>query len=321
MNTASARALEKCRVFYETLLKSRDHIADPSPDYSGQSASDAIKSLLSKSDPCMIARFGSGELDATLRYFDITRTASVFSKAIGFIKNETGPFWWDENIKRAMHNNAGFFPVNDKTLELFGHRMLMDIKNIDIMGSWLSGENRISHLFPNAKTVRLSDMEPYYHADPWSEILKNKKVLVIHPFEESIKKQYKKRVSLFHNPKILPSFELITLKAVQSIARNEVAFASWFDALDWMCNRIKTTPFDIALIGAGAYGLPLASFIKSIGKKAVHLGGATQILFGIKGKRWDERPFFQNLYNEYWVRPLPEENPSGSNDVEAGCYW
>jgi hypothetical protein len=36
----------------------------------------------------------------------------------------------------------------------------------------------------------------------------------------------------------------------------------------------------------------------------VHLGGATQRLFGIRGKRWDERPFFQNLYNEHWTRPL-----------------
>ena len=40
--------------------------------------------------------------------------------------------------------------------------------------------------------------------------------------------------------------------------------------------------------------MPLAAFIKSIGKKAVHLGGSTQILFGIKGERWDERDFFRN---------------------------
>ena len=50
-----------------------------------------------------------------------------------------------------------------------------------------------------------------------------------------------------------------------------------------MKNQIVKTDFDIAIIGAGAYGFSLAAFIKKIGKKAVHLGGPTQVLFGIKG--------------------------------------
>ena len=77
----------------------------------------------------------------------------------------------------------------------------------------------------------------------------------------------------------------------------------------------------MAIIGAGAYGLPLAAHVKRLGKKAVHLGGATQILFGIRGKRWDEMPFFQKLYNEHWVRPLPSEVPKDYQRVEGGCYW
>ena len=40
--------------------------------------------------------------------------------------------------------------------------------------------------------------------------------------------------------------------------------------------------FDIALIGCGAYGFPLAAFVKGIGKKAVHIGGPLQLFFGIK---------------------------------------
>jgi hypothetical protein len=144
---------------------------------------------------------------------------------------------------------------------------------------------------------------------------------VVHPFEETIKKQYAKRQVLFKDPRILPNFELRTVKAVQSIAGNKPRFANWFDALESMCKKISDTDFDVAIIGAGAYGLPLASFVKSLGAKAVHLGGATQILFGIRGKRWDARPFFTSLYNENWVRPLPAEVPENFQVVESGCYW
>ena len=54
--------------------------------------------------------------------------------------------------------------------------------------------------------------------------------------------------------------------------------------------RIKDVDFDIALIGAGAYGLPLTLYCKSLGKMALQTGGATQTLFGIMGKRWENRP-------------------------------
>jgi hypothetical protein len=135
-------------------------------------------------------------------------------------------------------------------------------------------------------------------------------VLVIHPFEASIRKQYEKRAVLFEDPRILPAFTLKTLKAVQSIGENPKGFETWFDALDWMCARVREIEFDVALIGAGAYGLPLAAYVKGLGKKAVHLGGASQIMFGIKGKRFDQWPEYQKLYNEHWTRPLPEETPA-----------
>ena len=56
---------------------------------------------------------------------------------------------------------------------------------------------------------------------------------------------------------------------------------------------------------------------------AVHMGGATQILFGITGKRWENK--YDNtvgkLINEHWVRPMASERPKGAEKVEGGCYW
>ena len=120
---------------------------------------------------------------------------------------------------------------------------------------------------------------------------------------------------------VLPAFELITIKAVQSIAGNNCGFKNWFEALDSMKEKIFATDFDIAIIGCGAYGMPLAGYVKSLGKQAIHLGGATQILFGIKGKRWDTIPRVQSLFNEYWINPSLDERPAGAEKVEGGTYW
>lgn len=172
-----------------------------------------------------------------------------------------------------------------------------------------------------AKVMRLVELRPWEHANPWSEVLEDKVVLVIHPFDSSIQSQYLRREKLFDDQRILPKFELKTLKAVQSIAGSEVPFFTWFDALDWMCEQISNIQFDIAIIGAGAYGLPLAAFVKQMGKKSVHLGGVTQLFFGIKGKRWEEQNYLQTISNEYWIRPLSSEVPENAQAVERGCYW
>ena len=88
-----------------------------------------------------------------------------------------------------------------------------------------------------------------------------------------------------------------------------------------MKNKIKEEEFDIALIGCGAYGLPLASEVKKMGKIAIHMGADVQLLFGIKGNRWDGTAVSEKLYNDYWVYPGEEYKPKSYVSVENGCYW
>jgi len=127
---------------------------------------------------------------------------------------------------------------------------------------------------------------------------------------------------LFNNNDILPEFTLLTLKAVQTVAgQRDERFETWFDALEFMFNEAMKKDFDIAILGCGAYGFPLAAKLKLAGKQAIHLGGATQLLFGIEGNRWDDHPVISKLYNEYWVRPIESEKPKNANSVEGACYW
>jgi hypothetical protein len=85
-----------------------------------------------------------------------------------------------------------------------------------------------------------------------------------------------------------------------------------------MIDDITYTDYDILLTSCGAFSLPLCYHAFKSNKIAMNLGGDMQLLFGVKGKRWNN-PFYQ--YNEYWINPLPEETPQGVLKVEGGCYW
>ena len=268
-----------------------------------QEGNNLIRKRLVSQEPTMIARIGGVELQCLNCYLK-------------------GSF--DTKVKNRMYNPAGFFPNTEDMLVRFSEEFLKHLSNVDILAVWYNkGEDKVARIYcPDTDFVELRAVEPYFHQTPWSASLKGKTVLVVHPFEHSIRNQLKNnRQYIFSDSTVLPDFHLKTLKTVQSIGNAPNGFATWFDAYEYMCEKIAQIEFDIAIIGAGAYGLPLASFVKSLGKSVVHMGGATQILFGIKGRRWEEKADFANLFNEYWVRPSEEERPTHFRSVEDGCYW
>jgi hypothetical protein len=215
---------------------------------------------------------------------------------------------------------SGIFPVCQNTAEKFSERYLLDTPEIDLLACHQYYE-KFMPLRDDVQRVQLEMLYPFFVERPWTRILKGKKVLVVHPFVETIKAQYKKRASLFENPDVLPDFELKTLKAVQTIAGTRSGFSSWFDALKYMEDEINKIDFDIAIIGCGAYGLPLAAYVKSLGKQAIHMASNMQILFGIRGRRWDGWSEWVSHFNEYWVYPSDDETPKRKSTVEGGSYW
>ena len=228
-----------------------------------------------------------------------------------------------EPTRQRLMALSGVFPATEAQGIEFCEIYLKAIEASDLIGVWgVTGESGLTKTYaPRAQLTELRALEPYYHSNPWSAALTGKKVLVIHPFARLIESQYQNRDKLFQDPEVLPEFgTLTTLPAVQSIGGSD-EFASWTEALDFQKEAIGKQDFDIALIGAGAYGLPLGAYVKSMGKHAVQMGGSLQILFGIKGKRWDQHSVISKLYNEHWVRPGENERPRSYKQVEGGCYW
>lgn len=231
---------------------------------------------------------------------------------------------YSEYNKTSIHEAAGFFPNEDAMIDLFCKTYSKAATEADILAVWgVKGEkNYVKKYSPNAKLIRILSLEPYFFAQPWSSAMRNKKILVIHPFVDTIREQLKIKNKLFVDENVLPDFKNVSfIKAVQSNAGEVTAYSNWFEALEYMKSEISKVDFDIAIIGAGAYGLPLAAYCKQLNKQAIQMAGATQILFGVKGKRWEERPEYQKIFNEYWVRPSMSETPVGKNKVEGGSYW
>jgi hypothetical protein len=292
-------------------------------------AASVIYEKLMDEKPCMIARFGSTELITMVNYLGVK---SGDKKYLQYIRGKALPWWWNEAIIDQMQRWSGFFPPKPEKVEQFCALMMKDLKEVDVLGSWLAEECFFDKDMKGIK-IQLRLLEPFWAGKAWTRALKDKKILVIHPFADTILEQYGKREQLFKDKDTLPDFSSLTvIKAVQTLGQASDKYADWFEALESMKQDIDKADFDICLVGAGAYGFPLAAHVKRIGKKAVHMGGSLQLLFGIKGKRWEDPDygvkewgipynFYPELMNEYWVRPLNTEKPKTANDVEGACYW
>ena len=320
MNQLSIFILKVSRNLYNKLLPNPKvlTIVNHDPD----SVATIIHDLLQRDKPCMIGRFGSTELSCMINY---AGTKNHKNKYFSYIAGKTPQWWWQQSKIDQMQLWSGFFPATVEKVEQFCSLMLSDISMVDLLGFFREEENYFDYLLGKHEKVDFELLNPYFSKIPWTRALEGKKVLVIHPFAQTIRSQYKKRELLFAN-NLLPAFELQTIQAVQTIAGIKTEFADWFEALNFMKRQIDETDYDICLIGCGAYGFPLAAHVKRQGKKAFHLGGSLQLLFGIRGKRWENENYnptynFAKLINEHWVKPGDVERPQGAEKVEDACYW
>ena len=205
---------------------------------------------------------------------------------------------------------------------------------MDILAQWQHGqsyegilERRVLDCFaPQATRVGLHTLVLFAHPPaPWLADLAHLRWLVVQPFEKSIRAQLPHLSSLGLFPDSCKSALRQRATDTRFLPPPQFSYMAlprhrdWFHALEEMKAEMETERdnFGIALIGAGAWSLPLAAHAKKIGKKGMHLGGSLQLLFGIKGGRFDS----WNVYNDRWIRPLPEERPANHRQMEQGAYW
>ena len=272
-----------------------------------------INDAITRGIPFAAGKMGSIEAASLLQYLRRSSTPRRHQAAAAY-----SPY-----IFQSLHVNAGVFPKDSANYDRFCELYLEAVKSCEALALWdVAGEARIigAHC-PAATLIRLRDLEPYFLQQPWSHALEGKKVLVISPFAASIERQYARREAVWGARSILPPFTLMTIRAPLSAALVPPKHKDWFEALDYMKACMDGLDYDVALIGAGAYSLPLAAYAKKRNKVGLHLGGSLQMLFGIVGKRWRANKDFAPLINSAWSPPTAEETPENCGAVEGGCYW
>ena len=164
----------------------------------------------------------------------------------------------------------------------------------------------------------LANLNPYralkFGLEPWTKALEGKKVLILHPFEDSIRSQFARRGKITGVNQILPDFQLDVLKPPVTFA-GENESAKWFQQFACTASQLRSRDFDVMIAGAGAYGLPLSQVARDMGKTAIHLGGQVQVLFGIRGKRFGDTSSIAAVMDSTWISPSRGETPEEAHRV------
>ena len=269
---------------------------------------DTIHSLLQKDEPCLIGRFGTIECQSLFMNFYspvLERNAGIFGD------QESWKLLYKKAVKEADALALGWY----------GPTAPLEKK---VIGDDWSGSE-----------LHLRSLEPYY-VDPgkrWTNCLANKRVCVVTSFASTAKSQLEKREKLWKDSESLfPStttWSFVQTGYAPSLAKGRASWSDitggdiqdWSEATEYCVKEVLQTDSDIILLGCGGLAMVIGAELKRRGKKCMVLGGAIQVLFGIKGGRWAKHDVIGKLWNEHWVWPSEEETPRGSLEVEGGCYW
>ena len=275
---------------------------------------DGLKLALDSEDGYIIGRNGSTELTCLLnpsvtpQHLKMLEIASgIFPMPHESLYNE----WQKDTIEANKATDllvAGWYaPLKQKELEAY--------KAWNVTATFLP----------------LRSLEPYYQepGKQWTEHLRGQDVAVVSSFTKTASQQIKKGAkAIWKDHGVL--FDDIKWHWIQtghppSIAggRNEWSdhISSWKDAVNHVVSEVVKTSARIVLIGCGALSMPIAKMLKDRGHIVIIMGGAIQVLFGIKGARWKSHSVISSFWNEEWVWCLKEEIPRNASLVEGACYW
>ncbi len=272
-----------------------------------------LSELIRNGVPTLLTRFGSEELKWYLNLQSSKK--SFFHRCISYIICRTEYY---DRSELSVIENMTFLPNRSiESSDLFYKEYTKAIESIDILGTWLLNEKYLK-LKNRVRFIELFNLEPYKTDIPWTFALEGKRVLVIHPMVDLIEQQWHNRTLLFDQPIWPENVELTYLKAKYF---DEPDVDSWGKMLDYYKKGVDKSTFDVAIIGNGSWGLPIAAHIKARGKIAIHLGGATQLLFGIYGKRWENWTEYKSMFNQYWVSGSKAEQKPWFVNYDCKSYW
>lgn len=236
-----------------------------------------------------------------------------------------------------LENNAGIHTTSYASLKEYATRLLEAYNACSFIAEWPThgdvfqvtgqGQEWIAKKTPTIPKGSALSLEPYY-LDPteqsisWLTALTGKRVLILHPFVHTFQKQLAHLSELYPGRSWLEGCEFQFLRPPVTLAGNH-NHLDWKEHYEACLEQLRVAPpFDVALVGAGGYGMLLShAILKERGASVVYVGGALQLFFGVIGKRWFTNKEVMGLVNSHWTRPVKEDQPAEYQRVERGCYW
>lgn len=287
--------------------------------------------LKKRIDSCREVPFCAGKLGT-----------SEFDALLHYIMKQQYP----SHVLTNMFLNAGLFGENaNETIDQWCAYMLDNIRFLDEAVLWNPRFERqekvfyrtyVSHL---RQLIPLRSLEPFYQkneAERWTLALTDIPFCVVSPFWKSIPIGFSLRDKLFPFPLwsegvdfrgVVRSGYSPTLCSSDRKGQGKggwsptILAGGWFTAVKSIVDECVLRGARFVFVGAGCLSLPICFELKKRGISSIHTGGGTQIIFGIKGKRWLQHSVISTFFGNEWLTPDIEEVPGSSESVEGGCYW
>lgn len=237
-------------------------------------------------------------------------------------------------LAAKLELHAGVFPSSHA--ESWRLDYLDALENCDVIAEgWykplaLKEKVLLDTLNIKRKSIVLRNLEPYY-VEPemrWTRYLAGKRVAIINSFATTCDEQtYMAKALWADSESLLPSST--TWVPIQTyygplVANGNAAWpnaTNYKEAIEDVVERTLEQKVNVAIIGCGGLGMIIGSQLKKAGVQCIVMGGATQILFGVKGKRWLNHDVISKFFNDAWVFPPSSCVPKNALHIEGGCYW
>ena len=243
---------------------------------------------------------------------------------------------FEEKLKFHALNQEGIFPVNFDFYLRFGRFYMDHVRNLDCLGLFydppLMEMELIKYYHLKNKFIYFPLQEPDRSIprndnNCYLPLFRDKKILIVCPFAEFLKDRATKEI--YENAWSKIGKKWFYPKSVDAVEfpygfspDTHKRYSTVLDLFEEIKVQIQKRDFDIALIGAGGLAIPIASFVKSLGRVGIDLGGALQFCFGVSGKRWQDWEDLKiNFFNEWWEYVPAKYRPKEQDVCDGGAYW
>ena len=283
-------------------------------------AAASVMCNLVKGETFFVGRNGTIELETLLFYTKNRGTGEAYPK----------------HMLDRLERHAGVWPATLASVDAWAKEYVNSLYLLDAAAAgWfkpLANDEleMMAKLAPQATLMPLRALEPYYVEPPlrWSAALAGKKVAVVTSFAVTAQGQIGKRLWDAQESLLPPTTEWSFIRSgyCPSVAGAAPCgwpegINSWQAAVEYLVDAVRFTGASVALIGCGGIGMLVAARLRRIGVSAIVMGGAVQVLFGIRGRRWQTHPVIGDFWTYDWVAPSEEETPDAARSIEGGCYW